>query len=92
MGNICRSPTAEGVMRDLLAKAGFGDRVVLDSAGTWRYVTQWSTTVSATKGVYVLFNGRTMTSPLIRGVSGIRLTAVNGGRSFRIGMLNLTAR
>lgn len=34
MGNICRSPTAEGVMRSLVAAAGLSDRIVLDSAGT----------------------------------------------------------
>jgi protein-tyrosine phosphatase len=34
MGNICRSPTAEGVMRRLLQDAGLGDRVEVESAGT----------------------------------------------------------
>ena len=34
MGNICRSPTAEGVMRRLLDQAGLADRVELESAGT----------------------------------------------------------
>jgi protein-tyrosine phosphatase len=34
MGNICRSPTAEGVMRRLVDEAGLSDRIVLDSAGT----------------------------------------------------------
>lgn len=34
MGNICRSPTAEGVMRALVAAAGLSDRIELDSAGT----------------------------------------------------------
>jgi protein-tyrosine phosphatase len=34
MGNICRSPTAEGVMARLLAESGLADRVVIDSAGT----------------------------------------------------------
>ncbi len=34
MGNICRSPTAEGVMRALLAEAAMEDVVELDSAGT----------------------------------------------------------
>jgi protein-tyrosine phosphatase len=34
MGNICRSPTAEGVMRALVAGAGLSDRIELDSAGT----------------------------------------------------------
>jgi len=33
-GNICRSPTAEGVMARLLAEAGLADRVAIDSAGT----------------------------------------------------------
>jgi protein-tyrosine phosphatase len=33
-GNICRSPTAEGIMRALVAEAGLADRVVVNSAGT----------------------------------------------------------
>lgn len=33
-GNICRSPSAEGVMRHLIAKGGHGGRVECDSAGT----------------------------------------------------------
>ena len=34
MGNICRSPTAEGVMRRLVAEAGLDGRITIDSAGT----------------------------------------------------------
>jgi protein-tyrosine phosphatase len=34
MGNICRSPTAEGVMRALLRDAGLDGRIEVDSAGT----------------------------------------------------------
>jgi protein-tyrosine phosphatase len=34
MGNICRSPTAEVVMRAMVRDAGLEDLVVLDSAGT----------------------------------------------------------
>jgi protein-tyrosine phosphatase len=34
MGNICRSPTALGVMRHLLAEKGLADVVEVDSAGT----------------------------------------------------------
>jgi protein-tyrosine phosphatase len=34
LGNICRSPTAEGVMRELVRDAGLEERVELDSAGT----------------------------------------------------------
>jgi protein-tyrosine phosphatase len=33
-GNICRSPTAEGVFRDRVERAGLADRVRIDSAGT----------------------------------------------------------
>jgi len=34
LGNICRSPTAEGVMRALVDEAGLQDEVAVDSAGT----------------------------------------------------------
>lgn len=37
MGNICRSPTAEGVFRHFLAEAGLADKVRVDSAGTHAY-------------------------------------------------------
>ena len=36
-GNICRSPTAEGVMRELARKRGLADRVKVESAGTHDY-------------------------------------------------------
>lgn len=34
LGNICRSPTAEGVMRHQLQQAGLAAQVAVDSAGT----------------------------------------------------------
>ncbi|SAK91753.1 protein tyrosine phosphatase [Caballeronia glebae] len=34
LGNICRSPSAEAVMRDLVERAKLADRIVIDSAGT----------------------------------------------------------
>jgi protein-tyrosine phosphatase len=37
MGNICRSPTAEGVFRHLVAEAGLTEAVFVDSAGTHAY-------------------------------------------------------
>lgn len=37
LGNICRSPTAEGVMRHLLREEGLQDQIELDSAGTGAY-------------------------------------------------------
>lgn len=39
MGNICRSPAAEGVMRHLVEKEGLGHRIECDSAGTLDYHT-----------------------------------------------------
>ena len=37
MGNICRSPTAEGVFRHYVTEAGLAQRVDIDSAGTHAY-------------------------------------------------------
>ena len=37
MGNICRSPTAEGVFKRHVAEAGLEGRVLSDSAGTHDY-------------------------------------------------------
>ena len=37
MGNICRSPTAHGVFRALVEKAGLAHRILIDSAGTHAY-------------------------------------------------------
>ena len=34
LGNICRSPTAEGVFRAKVADAGLAERIEIDSAGT----------------------------------------------------------
>ena len=37
MGNICRSPTAEGVFRHMVEQAGLSDKIYIDSAGTHAY-------------------------------------------------------
>ncbi|RCS59605.1 low molecular weight protein-tyrosine-phosphatase [Parvibium lacunae] len=37
MGNICRSPTAEGVFQDMVLQAGLDDVIMVDSAGTHGY-------------------------------------------------------
>ncbi len=37
LGNICRSPTAEGVFRHLVAEAGLSEAFEIDSAGTAGY-------------------------------------------------------
>ncbi|MBL1147177.1 MAG: low molecular weight phosphotyrosine protein phosphatase [Pseudomonadota bacterium] len=36
-GNICRSPTAEGVFRELARRAGITEKLQIDSAGTHGY-------------------------------------------------------
>ena len=37
LGNICRSPTAEGVFRKRVMEAGLADQIEIDSAGTHAY-------------------------------------------------------
>lgn len=37
MGNICRSPTAQGVLEKLIAESGERERICVDSAGTHGY-------------------------------------------------------
>jgi protein-tyrosine phosphatase len=37
MGNICRSPTAEGVLASLVEKEGMSELIAVDSAGTHAY-------------------------------------------------------
>jgi protein-tyrosine phosphatase len=37
LGNICRSPLAEGVFRDRVARAGLIETIQIDSAGTHAY-------------------------------------------------------
>lgn len=37
LGNICRSPMAEGVFQDIVNKAGLADKIIVDSAGTAGY-------------------------------------------------------
>jgi protein-tyrosine phosphatase len=39
LGNICRSPAAEGVFRHLVAQAGLAHEIVIDSAGTGAWHT-----------------------------------------------------
>ncbi|MDX6680604.1 MAG: low molecular weight protein-tyrosine phosphatase [Solirubrobacteraceae bacterium] len=56
MGNICRSPTAEGVMAHLLEREGLTDAVAIDSAGTggWHVGSppdERSTSAAATRGI-----------------------------------------
>ncbi|MGI0486301.1 low molecular weight protein-tyrosine-phosphatase [Pantanalinema rosaneae CENA516] len=37
LGNICRSPAAEGIMNHLIAQAGLSEQITCDSAGTSSY-------------------------------------------------------
>jgi protein-tyrosine phosphatase len=56
LGNICRSPTAEGAMRELVREAGLEQQIELDSAGTgsWHVGSapdERATAVAARRGV-----------------------------------------
>ena len=37
LGNICRSPAADGIMQSMVDRAGLSRRFVIDSAGTGNY-------------------------------------------------------
>jgi protein-tyrosine phosphatase len=37
LGNICRSPSAENIMNQLISEAGLGTKITCDSAGTSGY-------------------------------------------------------
>lgn len=58
LGNICRSPTAEAIMRRRLQAAGLADRVAVDSAGTgpWHVgdPPDWRATRAAARRGYEL--------------------------------------
>ena len=63
LGNICRSPTAEGVMRSLVAQAGLEHSIELDSAGTgaWHVGSppdERATTAASTRGVALAGSAR----------------------------------
>lgn len=34
LGNICRSPSAEGIMKKLIEEENLGEKIIIDSAGT----------------------------------------------------------
>jgi protein-tyrosine phosphatase len=66
LGNICRSPTAEGVMRALVREAGMEDEIELDSAGTGSWHTgdppdRRAAAVARTRGVELDGQARTVT-------------------------------
>ena len=37
LGNICRSPAAEGILKKFVEKESLGDKIIVDSAGTAGY-------------------------------------------------------
>jgi protein-tyrosine phosphatase len=66
LGNICRSPTAEAVMRHLVAEAGLSATIELDSAGTgaWHVGNapdERATAAAARRGVAMLGAARRVT-------------------------------
>jgi protein-tyrosine phosphatase len=66
LGNICRSPTGEGVMRHLVEEAGLADRFEIDSAGTgsWHIgdtPDPRSTAAAAARGITIEGRARQVT-------------------------------
>lgn len=67
LGNICRSPLAEAVFREVVEEAGLGDRFRIDSAGTSGYhdgeaPDRRTTEVAARRGVTVAGSSRRVTA------------------------------
>lgn len=67
LGNICRSPTGEGVMRQLVKEAGLVDRIEIDSAGTgsWHIghpPDARSVAAAAARGIQISGTARQVTS------------------------------
>jgi protein-tyrosine phosphatase len=67
MGNICRSPTAEAVMRDLLRREGLEAEVEIDSAGTGEWHVgdppdRRSTAAARTRGIVMEGAARQVTA------------------------------
>lgn len=57
-GNICRSPTAEGVLRHRVEAMGLSDKISVDSAGTHAYHVgeapdQRSVAVARKRGIFI---------------------------------------
>ncbi len=66
LGNICRSPTAEGTMRALVEQAGMEEEIELDSAGTgsWHVGSrpdERATAAAAGRGIALGGNARVVT-------------------------------
>lgn len=66
LGNICRSPTAEGVMKGLAAREGLSGEIEIDSAGTgdWHVgspADTRATKAAATRGIVLTSRARQVT-------------------------------
>lgn len=71
-GNICRSPMAEGLLKDRLAKAGLDGRVEVRSAGTWAWLgaaaSENGVTIAARNGIDIAeHRSRPITNELVSG-------------------------
>jgi protein-tyrosine phosphatase len=67
LGNICRSPLAEGVFRHVVEEAGLSDRIEIYSAGTSAYHTgaqpdARTVAVAARRGVHLKHEARQITA------------------------------
>ncbi len=63
LGNICRSPSAEGIMKHLIAEQHLQDQIICDSAGTSSYhigspPDRRMTAAAAKRGITLAGKGR----------------------------------
>jgi len=90
LGNICRSPLAEGVFREVVARAGLADRFEIDSAGTSDYHTgeqpdPRTVATAARRGLVLRHKARQVTAAdLARFDYVVAMDAANLGKLERI--------
>jgi protein-tyrosine phosphatase len=85
LGNICRSPIAEGTFREIVKKAGLSDKISCDSAGTAGWHTGESpdhrTIKNAEKhGIKLTHKGRKIT---VEDLDGFQHIAVMDEQNFK---------
>ena len=65
LGNICRSPMAEGVFQHLVDEAGLSDRIEVDSAGasSWHIGERPPRTRNVLRQHGIAYDGRARADP-----------------------------
>ena len=83
-GNICRSPTAEGVFRALVKQEGLADRIVIDSAGTVERKLRPNLLYGLEEMKCRAINAVSVLTPLLKSSSARGAAFPNSGRKSRL--------